>query len=122
MDVVGVEEELKADVCIEEVKFFTAVSICSGVLRLMLRLILLSRFFLNCSQFILPFKKERYLNRLRAQAFNDKRTGEWSEQGSERLLISVLIWLGMLEIKMSNMSGRFLTDVGQYVGPGGAIM
>jgi hypothetical protein len=28
----------------------------------------------------------------------------------------------MLEIKMSNMSGRFLTDVGQYVEPGGAIM
>jgi hypothetical protein len=62
------------------------------------------------------------LYRLGAKVFNVKRTREWSEKRPDRLLTSVLIWLGILETKMSNMSRRFITDVGHYVGPGGAIM
>jgi len=47
-------------------------------------------------------------------------TDEWSELRSRVLLIEQYKLLGIFVTKMSRISGFFLIDVGQCVGPGGA--
>lgn len=47
-----------------------------------------------------------------------KRTGEWSEHGSNKFFTNWFKFGGILVTNMCRISGRFLCDDGQYVGLG----
>jgi hypothetical protein len=58
--------------------------------------------------------------RIGGEALTVKSTAVWSEVGSRRFLVVRNKFDGVLDTKISSISGFLRREVGQYVGPGGA--
>ena len=114
-------DELRFQVAdwINSVKVLITSSISYSVFKRIFRLMLFINVNLNFSQCIMPLAKVDLIGFWGGSVFKIRRTGIWSEVGFERFFICMWNLLDIFMTNMSKISGHFLGEIGQLVGPGG---
>lgn len=117
--VVGFDED-QADDWMMIVKLIAAEARSSLDLSLTLSLIRWSTRSWNWSLFVVQLNNFGETRRRGGETFKVRITEEWSEFRSRMLAVLLWILFGIFATKISKISGFLRTEVGQYVGPGGA--
>jgi len=109
----GVVEEDHAACWIDVVRVWTASSMSWGDFSFVLRSIRLTSWVLKASQSIRPWVRLGLFGFLEAAVSIVRRTAEWSEHRSLRLVNVLWRLFGIFVTNISRMSGLFLRDAGQ---------